>query len=105
MTASPNYTEELYAQVKALYAQYGNEGLEKIAQEINKPVRSVRSKLVKEGDYVPSDMSAKKNGPSKKELLLELDGVFGDEIEVYEAFKNTTKTGLQFLVRKLKPTD
>lgn len=74
-TKTVNYTEELTAKLHDLYAELGNDGLEKIAETIGKPVRSVRAKLVRDGVYVAGEKSkaAKKDGPSKKELLNELD--------------------------------
>ena len=49
-----------------------------ISESIGKSVRSVRSKLVREGVYIPTEKSssAKKNQePTKKELLKVLDGL------------------------------
>ena len=50
--------------------------IEQIADAVGKSVRSVRSKLVREGVYVakPKTSSKKVLGPTKKELLRELDG-------------------------------
>jgi hypothetical protein len=74
-TKTVNYTEEMTAQLHNLYAELGNEGLDKIAETLGKPVRSVRAKLVRDGIYVAGEKAktAKKDGPSKKELLNELD--------------------------------
>jgi len=47
--AKQNYTEEMVAQAVELYEQLGNEGMEEIAEAIGRSVRSVRSKLVREG--------------------------------------------------------
>ncbi len=70
-----NYTEELTAKLHDLYAELGNDGLDKIADTIGKPVRSVRAKLVRDGVYVasPKSAAAKKDGPSKKEILNEIE--------------------------------
>jgi hypothetical protein len=70
-----NYTESMVARMLELYAELGNEGIEAIARELGKPVRSVRSKLVREGAYVAPTKPAKverDEGPTKKELLAEL---------------------------------
>lgn len=67
-----NYTSQMVERMLARYEELGNEGLETIAAELGKPVRSVRSKLVREGVYVASPKApkaAKVEGPSKKELL------------------------------------
>jgi hypothetical protein len=49
--------------------------VEELASTLDKPIRSVRSKLVREGVYVaqPRNKAAKIDGPSKKELLRELE--------------------------------
>ena len=47
-----NYTTEMVDRMIALYSELGNDGVEAIAAELGKPVRSVRSKLVREGVYV-----------------------------------------------------
>lgn len=66
-----NYTEEMVSQLHELYAEMGNDGLDEIAQKLEKPVRSIRAKLVRDGLYVasPKSAAAKKDGPSKKEIL------------------------------------
>jgi hypothetical protein len=69
-----NYTSEQTQQLLSLYSEMGTERIEEIAELMKKPVRSVRSKLVKEGVYIPAKrQDKKKNGPSKKELLNDLD--------------------------------
>ena len=59
----------------AMYEELGNDGLDQIAAELDKTVRSVRSKLVREGVYVasPKKAAAKQEGPSKKEILREIE--------------------------------
>ena len=68
-----NYTDELTAKVINDY-QNGID-LDAIADEIGKSVRSVRSKLVREGVYIakPKTASAKREEPTKKELLNQLE--------------------------------
>lgn len=71
-----NYTTEMVDRMIALYSELGNDGVEAIAAELGKPVRSVRSKLVREGVYVaaPAKVKAVKvDGPSKKDLLNTLE--------------------------------
>lgn len=73
-----NYTSQMVERMLARYEELGNEGLETIAAELGKPVRSVRSKLVREGVYVASPKApkaAKVEGPSKKELLNTLESL------------------------------
>ena len=73
-----NYTESMVEQMLQMYAELGNEGIEQIAQTLGKPVRSVRSKLVREGAYVAdpkAPKAAKVEGPTKKELVNELESL------------------------------
>ena len=58
-----NYTDEMVEQAISMYQDLGNDGLDQIAEAIGKNVRSVRSKLVREGVYVASP---KTSGPSVK---------------------------------------
>lgn len=71
-----NYSDEEVARLHQLYQEQGNDGLDEIAKTLNKSVRSVRAKLVRDGLYVAPEKSAKapkEDGPSKKELLIELE--------------------------------
>jgi hypothetical protein len=66
---TPNYTQ---AQVAQIVDQYqAGQDINEIASAIGKSVRSVRSKLVREGVYIsqPKTGSKKVLGPTKKELL------------------------------------
>ena len=71
-----NYTPELTAQIIDQYQ--GGVSVEDIATSIEKSVRSVRSKLVKEGVYIaaPKKTARKNNEPTKKELLNDLEAVY-----------------------------
>jgi len=78
-----NYTSE---QTQELITQYtGGLSVEELATAFDKPVRSIRSKLVREGVYIaaPRTKAAKQDGPTKKELLRELEahGVVVDGLE------------------------
>lgn len=78
MTAKTvNYTEEMVSQLHTMYTELGNDGLDEIAQKLEKPVRSVRAKLVRDGLYVasPKSAAAKKDGPSKKDLLNSIEEI------------------------------
>ena len=48
---SANYTAAMVDQMVSMYNELGNDGIEDIAIELDKSVRSVRSKLVREGVY------------------------------------------------------
>lgn len=93
---SANYTKEILDQIKAMYADLGNDGLEDIAETFGKTVRSIRSKLVREGVYVatPKGPAVKADGPSKKELLRELESKGFDT----EGFEGATKIALSRLL-------
>ena len=71
-----NYSDADVVKLRDMYAQLGNGGLDAIAKDLGKSVRSVRAKLVRDGLYVAPEKSAKapkEDGPSKKELLMELE--------------------------------
>ena len=71
-----NYTPELTAQIVDQY-QSGVSVADN-AYSIQKSVRSVRSKLVREGVYVaaPKKSARKNDEPTKKELLNDLEAVY-----------------------------
>ena len=71
---TPNYTQAQVAQITEAYNS--GQSVDEIADAVGKSVRSVRSKLVREGVYVakPKTTSKKVLGPTKKELLRKLDG-------------------------------
>ena len=94
-----NYTDELTAKVISDY-QEGVE-LDTIADEIGKSVRSVRSKLVREGVYIakPKTASAKREEPTKKELLNQLESIAPFEVN---GFMGATKTALNDLLVHLE---
>lgn len=95
-----NYSDEQINLLRTMYAEKGNAGLEEIAAKLEKSVRSVRAKLVREGLYVTPDKpvkAAKEEGPSKKELLSQLD-TMGFESK---GFDGATKEALGRLIARL----
>jgi len=93
-----NYTEEMVDRMVAMYQELGNEGLEDIAKELDRPVRAVRSKLVREGVYVASvkpAKAAKREGPTKKEMLNTLEGLVPFEVD---GFMGATKDAIGALI-------
>jgi translation initiation factor 2 alpha subunit (eIF-2alpha) len=96
---SVNYTPELTQKIVEMYKEVGNEGIEQIAEIFNRPIRSIRSKLVREGVYVatPKGAAVKAEGPSKKELLRTLEAK-GFETEGFEGATKTALTRLLGLV-------
>ena len=71
-----NYTPELTAQIVDQYQS--GVSVADIASSIEKSVRSVRSKLVREGVYVaaPKKSARKNDEPTIKELLNDLEAVY-----------------------------
>ena len=98
-TKAVNYSDELTAKVISDY-QEGVE-LDAIADEIGKSVRSVRSKLVREGVYVakPKTASAKRDEPTKKELLNQLESIAPFEVN---GFMGATKSAIADLLVHLE---
>lgn len=95
-----NYTTEQTKQLVALYAERGNEGLEDIAREMGKTLKSVRAKLVREGAYVAPDKVKKlADGPSKKELVRELSQLVGKPLAGIDA---ATKESLSELIEAFR---
>lgn len=98
-----NYTEQQTQQLLNLYAELGTDGLDQIAEQLQKPVRSIRSKLVREGVYVPAPkMQDRKNGPSKKEMLNTLQSLVGFDTT---GFSGSTKEALSSLIVHLQTHD
>jgi len=91
-----NYSAEMVDSMVAMYKELGNDGLDQIAAELDKTVRSVRSKLVREGVYVaqPKKVTRKVEGPSKKEILRDLEGIGFD----VKGFEGATKEALTRLL-------
>jgi hypothetical protein len=93
-----NYTSEMVDRMIARYEELGNEGIEAIAAELGKPVRSVRSKLVREGVYVAAVKAvkaAKVEGPSKKELINELEALVDFPVD---GFMGATKEAIASVI-------
>ena len=91
-----NYTAEMVDSMIEMYNELGNDGLDEIAESLDKTVRSVRSKLVREGVYVasPKKTAAKQDGPSKKEILRDIEGTGFD----VSGFEGATKAALTRLM-------
>lgn len=96
---APNYTAEQTALIISEYEQHV--GIETIAEMVGKSVRSVRSKLVREGVYVatPKAKARKNDEPTKKELLLELEQVAPFEVT---GLMGATKASIQDLIAHFK---
>ena len=96
--ATQNYTAELTAKIVSDYK--AGVDVNDIASAIDKSVRSVRSKLVREGVYVakPVTKSTKVMGPTKKELLIELQDNYGYDVSGLEG---ATKEAISHLMTVL----
>jgi hypothetical protein len=92
--AQANYSAEMTAQIISDYQN--GQSVEDIAASVEKSVRSVRSKLVREGVYIatPKAKSAKVQGPTKKELLRELENTGFD----VAGFEGATKDAINRLI-------
>ena len=99
MTKTVNYSEEMVSRLHEMYAELGNDGLDQIAETLEKPIRSIRAKLVRDGLYVapPKSAAAKKDGPSKKEILNAIDGL-GFDSKGLEGATKEALTRIQSLV-------
>ena len=92
-----NYTDEQVSLLRSLYAEKGNAGLDEIAKTLDKSVRSIRAKLVRDGLYVAPDKPVKQEkeeGPSKKELLLTVESKGFDP----KGFEGATKEAIGRLI-------
>lgn len=96
MAEAANYDEDTTNKLLELYEEHGTEGLHVIAEKLGKTERSVRSKLVRLGKYKPKDKAAnrKTEGPSKKELLRDIENA-GFKVD---GFESATKPALQRLL-------
>jgi hypothetical protein len=102
-TAKVNYTPAQTAQMVSDYQS--GQTVESIAESMGKAVRSVRSKLVREGVYVATEKAVKakrEDGPTKKELMRDLESVAPFQVE---GFANATKEAIQSLIDLLQPKD
>ena len=101
-----NYSDELVQRIVAMYEEAGrdNERVREIAELVGKPYRSVVAKLSREGVYVkaaPAPRVIKDEGPTKKELLRDLDALGFDVGGLEPATKAAIEQVLN-LVRAVK---
>lgn len=97
------YSQEETSKLIELYQEYGTDRLDDIAILMNKSVKSVRSKLVREKIYIPTKTSyIKKTGRSKKELLRELEDIVSIDVS---GFMGASKESLISLINFLKKKD
>ena len=94
MAQKVNYTPEMTTQIVDAYSS--GMAITEIADRVGKSARSVRSKLVREGVYVaqPKKVTRKVEGPTKKEILRDLEGTGFD----VKGFEGATKEALTRLL-------
>ena len=97
--AEPNYTEEMVVAITSAYQ--AETPVQEIADMIGKSKRSVISKLVREGVYVATEKptSTRDNGPTKKELLIQLEGL--DPQMPVSGLTGATKEAIAYLIAKV----
>lgn len=96
---APNYTPQLTAQIIEDYTN--GVSVEDIATQIEKSVRSVRSKLVREGVYVatPKAKARKSDEPTKKELINHLETIAPFPVT---GFMGATKEAINDLIAHIE---
>ena len=97
MAQKVNYTPEMTTQIVDAYSS--GMAITEIADRVGKSARSVRSKLVREGVYVaqPKKVTRKVEGPTKKEILRDLEGTGFD----VKGFEGATKEALPRLLGRV----
>ena len=99
-----NYTKEQEAQLTDLYVNQ-EMSVEDIAKQLDKPVKSVRGKLVSMKIYVKASApvaKAKKNeGPSKKELTKVLESL-GFSATGAKGLENATKGAIAEVIERVR---
>jgi len=99
-----NYTKEQEAQITDLYVNQ-KMSVEDIAKQLDKPVKSVRGKLVSMKIYVKASApvaKAKKNeGPSKKELTKVLESL-GFSATGAKGLENATKGAIAEVIERVR---
>jgi len=89
-----NYTDQMVATAQEMYAELGNEGLQKIADELGRSVQSVRGKLVQVKSYKPDvkpEAAPRDEGPTKAEILEDIALVSGMDVK---GLASANKAGL-----------
>ena len=99
-----NYTKEQEALITRLYVEE-KMSVEDIAVQLDKPVKSVRGKLVSMKVYVKASApvaKAKKNeGPSKKELTKVLESL-GFSVAGAKGLENATKGAIAEVIERVR---
>ena len=104
ISTNSSYTTEQTNQLLELYEQLGSEELDKIATVMSRPVKSIVAKLAFCGVYKKPEkvVVKKRSGPSKKEMLLELEKLVGFNTVGFSAVK---KEDIQQLIDFVKSSN
>lgn len=97
---TPNYTEEMTEMMIREYR--AGVSLEDLSEKLNRSIRSVRSKLVREGVYITPEKPAKAakiEGPTKKEMLRDLEELAPFPVD---GFMGATKEAIAALIDFLR---
>lgn len=106
-----NYTAEMVELMLNMYQRdqelgRGNAGIPEIAEAVKRPNRSVISKLVREGVYVATPKgvktSSKVEGPTKKELLRELESLVNWDVG---GLAGATKEAIESVIALAREAD
>lgn len=93
-----SYTIDETNKLKTLYVTEERE-INEIAEIMDKPISSIRSKLVKEGVYKKVSHKSSKRLPSKKELVREIEELSG---LMFPTLASANKLDLLVLTEYLK---
>lgn len=100
LSQKTNYTKEQTEKLLELYESLGSDNLHKIAEIIEKPEKSIIAKLSRLGVYKKPEkvLIKKRTGPSKKEMLFQLEGLVGFDTT---GFSSVNKQDLKNLIEYL----
>lgn len=106
MSTSTKYTAEEELEIKTSYLQRPTRAtVEELSEKYGRSVRSIVSKLVKEGVYVKPRYTTKSGEiPINKEELVELISVaMGVPSEMLEGLEKAPKRALRLILKNLDP--
>lgn len=101
--AKVNYTPEQVEEMKSLYAE--GMGVAELVERLGRSKKSVVAKLSREGVYQkpePAPKAAKDEGPTKKEMLRELESLVPFNVD---GLMNATKEAIQGLIDHLRAAE
>ena len=99
-TKTPNYTAEMTLEIVQAYQ--AGETVEKIAERMEKTVRSVVAKLSKEGVYVAKAKAKGAQTPRKAELIAQIAHAINTNEELLESLEKATREALELIAKAVK---